>query len=83
MRFKYLVLDNMGYFGNNDAFLLFPELVGHDEMVRKLDAKGHVVAAGFCIIDKEGVQCGGKSTSLRVESRGEVDARMMSKMGDA
>ena len=56
-----------------DGFAIFPEYVNHDDIGQKL--------IRFEIIDNE-VRCHGKSVSLRMDSRGAIDAEVIAKKLD-
>ena len=75
-RTKYLVYIK----DDNEHSIVFPALLGHDEMAVQMKAEGEL-GAGFCSFDlnKDGileVKCSGKSTSLNLESRPEDTLRV-------
>lgn len=80
MKIKYLMMDNLGYFGTNDGYVLFPELENHVAMSKKLGGKEHVTGAGFVrFLEKEGriiANCYGKSESLNI-GVGENDSKII------
>jgi len=84
MKSKYLILDNMGSFGLTEGPIVFPEFEQHDRVASMYGGKEHVVAAGFVQVYVEKgrlkVACFGKSNSLGVESRGQLDEHMIYRM---
>ena len=81
MRTKYLILDNVG---GVEAPIISPNFEQHEDVARKYGGKHHVVAAGFVAVYSEcnelAVHCGGRSDSLDMESRGDIDAAMIKRM---
>jgi hypothetical protein len=76
MRQKYIVFKN----GNLDDIVTFSELMGHDDFGRGLGDR-KLISAGFLDVyaDEHGLiacVCFGSSTSLKLESRPEQDARV-------
>ena len=87
MRAKYLIMDNLG--GSMEGPVIFPAFEDHGRMAMNLggchNPKERVVAAGFVQIyyedtDELKVCCFGKSDSLGIESRGDVDAELVRRM---
>jgi hypothetical protein len=74
---KYIAFENE--FGNDDL-VIFSNQVIHSEMARNRRIFREVTGAGFIRIgaDTHGVtvHCYGKSESLGVESRGEIDSNL-------
>ena len=76
---KYLVMSN-GYCG--EYAVVFNETESHDKMAEKLGGKQFVLGAGQVSIGESSkgryVTCFGKSTTLKLPSRGRKDAFFVS-----
>lgn len=77
MRTKYIVYDTVLC----PSAVVFPEMIGHDDMARALNIKlEDVWGAGFCYINENASwTCYDRSASLRVASRGAEDERLLNK----
>ena len=73
MRFrsKYIVIER----ARLATPIIFSETMGHDEMAAAVG--GEVVGAGFCYISDDRYKCYGESVSLKIKSRGDVDANIL------
>lgn len=64
-----------------DVIFPFPEFIGHDDFARMVTRDGgKVISAGFVSMPDEynpKGSCHGKSVSLDLKSRGEVDTKML------
>jgi len=76
MSLKYIILDAPG----GAAPVVFPRSFYHS-YVAGLFTGMAVLGAGFVEIGEAGVRCFGTSSSLRIDSRGEVDADLIRKAG--
>lgn len=82
MGLKYVILDNLGMFGTNDGFIIFPAFEEHKSVANKYGGIEHVISAGFvsithdCKQDSFVAHCYGKSQSLHIGSR-ELDSRII------
>ena len=65
---KYIIVDD----GMTEVVYLFSNFVPHNHMATQVP--GEVVGAGFVAHTTEGMQCYGRSTSLDISSRGDVDS---------
>lgn len=74
LKAKYLVLRQGGF----EVPFIFSELNDHANTASKLG--GEVVGAGFCYIREDRYHCYGKSVSLKIESRGDVDASILNRL---
>ena len=73
-RSKYVIIDT----GMAVVPIVFSDLLGHADMA--VGIGGKVLGAGFCYINSDGqYTCYGESTSLRVKSRPEEDARILNR----
>ena len=78
---KYIVIDN----GMNDELYIFPNWVDHAQFAMKInpglsfeDVKMDVISAGKVTCDAlKPPSCSGRSTSLDIKSRGEVDTDLL------
>ena len=70
MKTKYIIIEYEAI----PMPVVFSELMTHADVAGKLGGKVH--GAGFCYRDDEGWHCYGESVSLKVKSRGEVDAKV-------
>ena len=81
MKTKYLIMDNMGMFGTNEGFVIFPEFQDHKVMADKLGGKEHVLGAGFINFYKfdyeTKVSCYGYSESLKIGPRDNDDEKII------
>ncbi len=71
---KYIRVNQLG--GGTDVIVLFPFIVGHNEMASGLNLKAeNVISAGFIATGVKGglmyARCHGKSTSLGLDSKSE------------
>lgn len=58
--------------------VIFPESLPHVDVARKLFVEGSIISAGFVGFDQDGKPFSyGDSVSLRVESRGTKDQRLL------
>jgi len=75
--YKYIIVDN-GESGT-EIPIIFSYRIAHSNIAQGY--VGKVVSAGFCQINLENgyVGCFGKSQSLKLESRGFVDAEIIKK----
>lgn len=69
---KYIVLKTP----DGDAPILFPDSLVHSDVAAKLGPLT-VVSAGFVRWSAEGIRCYGHSASLRIGSRGAIDAALV------
>jgi hypothetical protein len=71
---KYIIVDN----GSWDIPIVFGDIMPHNTLAKGV--RGTVVGAGFCYITDEGKYfCYGRSESLNIDSRGEVDSKFLNK----
>lgn len=71
MKLKYII-DQL------DGFMIFAPYVNHDDAARQLSKLGgEIVGAGFCDLVDGVIQCWGESNSLRIKSRGIIDAKII------
>lgn len=76
---KYIIYDN----GLNDVPVIFPEYIGHNEMVDSLVIKKeNLISAGFIRFESYlsrdfKLHCYGNSQSLGIDSRGNVDTQLI------
>lgn len=72
MKLKYII-DELG------GFSIFTEYGNHDDVARGFTMKSftEIVAAGFIEIMDGEVTCYGESISLKIKSRGEFDAEII------
>lgn len=83
---KYIVLKQIGKHFSREVPIIFPNELVHsvvaEAIMDALEKEGHktgfdVVSAGeFSSMDIQ-ADCNGKSTTLNVKSRGDVDSRMI------
>jgi hypothetical protein len=69
---KYIIVDNEGI----ELPIIFNEIMNHKDIAGDKE----VISAGFCRFIKYGdvdVSCWGKSISLKKESRGEIDEKII------
>lgn len=81
MSLKYIVLDAPG----GEAPIIFPRSFYHS-YVAGLFSGMTVLGAGFVEIGEDvsgGVRCYGTSSSLRIDSRGDVDTKLVNDVGAA
>lgn len=71
MKSKYIVLEQ----DSLELPFIFSELSTHADVARAL--RGKVLGAGFCVIQNDRYVCYGESISLEIESRGEVDSKIL------
>lgn len=70
-RMKYIVVDD----GLSDSIYIFPNHVQHYYMLANLG--GELISAGFVVFTATGLECYGKSVSLKVEARPEIDTKLL------
>lgn len=73
-KMKYIVVDN----GMYDTPIIFDEATDHSVMAAAVHGK--VISAGFVVFRPTGLECAGRSVSLKIESAGEVDSKLINKM---
>lgn len=63
--------------------VIFDSLMQHSTMANVLElVRDEVLTAGFIELSGKGIRCYGKSISLKVESMGEEDAKLVQKFFD-
>lgn len=70
-KMKYIVVDG----GLTECLYIFPEHIQHDVMLFRTG--GILISAGFVVLTYDGLECYGKSVSLKVESRPEIDTKLL------
>ena len=71
---KYIILDQ-GF----PEPILFAETLNHSDVADALGGRGKVLGAGFCYIQDNKYVCYGKSTSLKMVSRGDEDSKVLNR----
>jgi len=69
---KYIVTD-LGF----PEPIVFSETLNHNDVARAIG--GTVLGAGFCYIQDNKYVCYGKSTSLKMDSRGDEDSKVLNR----
>jgi hypothetical protein len=69
---KYIVTD-LGF----SEPIVFGETLNHSDVARAIG--GTVLGAGFCYIQDNKYVCYGKSTSLKMDSRGDEDSKVLNR----
>lgn len=87
MEMKYIVITDRDEENSEELIIIFPKCIHHDRMFDSVerikfgpDHDWHrktfvAVSAGFV----NGTHCYGRSESLRLESRGEIDSKLITK----
>lgn len=93
MEFKYVMIktEQRGQLKDSPVIerwvpILFPAVLVHSDVARRMihgmgcdqNLMGTTVSAGFCRFVDEGVECYGRSESLNLDSRPEIDSRIIS-----
>lgn len=83
---KYVIMRGMQTVGGDvhEIPFIFPGIVNHDDFLRFRRFKHlqdiEIVSAGFVSFSDDGIAyCEGRSESLRMASRGEIDAAIINK----
>ena len=64
---------------SNDTPVVFAEVLTHADVARALFGSTPIKGAGFCYIKDNRYVCYGESTSMRVKSREEQDAKLLNR----
>jgi hypothetical protein len=75
---KYIIIEIDG----SPSPIVFPNHIVHADMARTargLGKFGKVSGAGFCLVDDNGYNCFGESTSLNVKSNYSLDSNILNK----
>lgn len=77
MAMKYICYDN----GLLDIIIVFPDMIDHSDMLYDLNINpDKILSAGFVTTGNEnGTSCYGMSVSLKTQSRGEIDTKLLRK----
>ena len=70
---KYIITEDLGVcvFSNSSV---------HKDMAYALKVRNSIIGAGFITVSDDGeVRCHGESVSLKIKSRGELDAEIIGK----
>lgn len=70
MKTKYIIFKHGSGF---EVPVVFPDIIQHD----KIKIHGIPVAAGFCLISDDKFICFGESTSLELQSRFDIDEKIL------
>lgn len=82
---KYVILRGSAVIGEDvhEMPFIFPGIVNHSDFKRFRRFENfrdvEIVSAGFVEFGENGAYCYGRSESLRMESRGEIDAAIINK----
>jgi hypothetical protein len=68
---KYIIIDALV----SDTPIVFSEILTHADVARAMGGK--VKSAGFCYIQNNQYVCYGESISLKVQSRGADDSKIL------
>lgn len=80
---KYIMLLIEREDANVNVPIIFPDMMNHDNVAESIKhnlgmnhdiAETKVVSAGFITMNNTGVQCHGKSETLKIKSRGKEDS---------
>lgn len=70
-KMKYIVVDD----GLGECPYIFPNHVEHYRMLSNVG--GELISAGFVVLTYDGLECYGESVGLKVESRPEIDTKLL------
>lgn len=82
---KYVIMRGKAALGGfvHEVPFIFPGIINHDDFLRFRRFKHlqdvEIISAGFVWFGADGAVCEGRSESLRMNSRGEIDAAIINK----
>jgi len=75
-KMKYIIVEG-AY--NYPTSYIFPESIQHNAMASEVVGGTKVLGAGFVSFTKDGLQCWGRSVSLDIDSRLEIDTKIINR----